>query len=232
MKFIILGLGNFGAALGLKLVADGHEVIGADKTEHLVESLRDQLTYTVTLDSSDEKALQSLPLQDADIVIISIGEDVGASVTATALIKRNCEKAHIISRASSDIHHAILEAMGVDDIIHPEAEFADQLASRLLVGNTLKNLVLDSKFEVMEVQLPPSLEGKTVSDTDLKGNWEVAIVTIMKKKKQKNFLGIPSEQNEVLGIIAPDYVFESDDILVLFGKTSAIHHMLEAFEKS
>ena len=41
MKFIIIGLGNFGATLGLRLVEDGHEVIGVDKRPEPVNLLKD-----------------------------------------------------------------------------------------------------------------------------------------------------------------------------------------------
>ncbi|MEQ8576912.1 MAG: NAD-binding protein, partial [Fulvivirga sp.] len=36
MKFIIVGLGNFGSALALKLVEEGHEVIGIDTNQNHV----------------------------------------------------------------------------------------------------------------------------------------------------------------------------------------------------
>lgn len=63
MKFIIIGLGNFGATLGLRLVEDGHEVIGVDKRPEPVNLLKDGLTHTIELDTSDELSMDKLPLE-------------------------------------------------------------------------------------------------------------------------------------------------------------------------
>ncbi|MCB0562830.1 MAG: TrkA family potassium uptake protein [Phaeodactylibacter sp.] len=226
MKFIIIGLGNFGSTLGLRLVEDGHEVLGVDENMSIVNLFQDKLTHTVCTDTTDELAVQRLPLTDTDIVIISIGENVGASVTTTALIKKYCS-AKIISRAISPVHHTILEAMGIKDIIHPEAEFADQLATRLIVDGALRTLVLDNKFEIVEVVLPASLEGQTIAEASLREKYDISIVTILKKRERRNILGTKVERKEVAGVPRPDMVFQDNDTLVLFGKMQNIQAFLK-----
>ncbi|MCO6487122.1 MAG: TrkA family potassium uptake protein [Phaeodactylibacter sp.] len=226
MKFIIIGLGNFGSTLGLRLVEDGHEVLGVDENLSIVNLFQDKLTHTICMDATDELAVQRLPLSDTDVVIISIGEDIGASVTTTALIKKYCGT-KIISRAISPVHHTILEAMGIEDIIHPEADFADQLATRLIVDGALRALVLDKKFEIVEASLPAGLEGQTVGEAGLREKYDVSIVTILKKQERRNLLGVKVERNEVSGVPRPDMVFQPGDILVLFGKTQDIQKFLK-----
>jgi trk system potassium uptake protein TrkA len=88
MKYIVLGLGHFGRSLAIHLTELGHEVIGADKRINIVEQLKDKITHTVCLDSTDKDAVTSLPLRDTDAVIVAIGEDEGASLMTTALIKQ------------------------------------------------------------------------------------------------------------------------------------------------
>ena len=44
MKIIIIGLGNFGSAVAIKLAALGHEVIGVDSQIHRVENIKDKIT--------------------------------------------------------------------------------------------------------------------------------------------------------------------------------------------
>ncbi|MCB9266340.1 MAG: TrkA family potassium uptake protein [Lewinellaceae bacterium] len=226
MKFIVIGLGNFGSTLGLRLVEDGHEVIGVDENLSIVNLLQDKLTHAICMDATDEMAIQRLPLTDTDVVIISIGEDIGASVTTTALMKKYCNT-KIISRAISPVHHTILEAMGIEDIIHPEAEFADQLAKRLIVNGALRALVLDNKFEIIEANLPANLQGKTVADARLREKYGISIVTILKKQERRNILGAKVEHNEVTGVPRPETVFQPNDILVLFGKAQDIQSFLK-----
>jgi trk system potassium uptake protein len=227
MKFIIIGLGNFGSTLGMRLEEDGHEVIGIDLKPNIVNFFKDKLTYTACVDTTDELAIQRLPLEDTDVVIISIGEDIGASVTTTALVKKYCHK-KIISRAISPIHHTVLEAMGIEDIIHPEAEFAGQLANRLIMDGALKTLALDSKFEIVEVKLPPKLEGLTVAQADLRGRYNVSIVTVLRTHQRRSIIGTIVERKEVVGVVQPEMVFAPRDTLVLFGSMDNIHDLLEA----
>jgi trk system potassium uptake protein len=227
MKFIIIGLGNFGSTLGMRLEEDGHEVIGIDQKPNIVNFFKDKLTYTACVDTTDELAIQRLPLEDTDVVIISIGEDIGASVTTTALVKKYCKK-KIISRAISPIHHTVLEAMGIEDIIHPEAEFAGQLANRLIVDGTLKTLTLDNKFEIAEINIPAKLVGTTVAQADLRGKWNVSIVTVLKSQKRRSIIGTVVERKEVIGVVQPEMVFEAEDTLVLFGSMESIRQLLES----
>ena len=229
MKCIIIGLGNFGSSLGQRLVSDGHEVIGVDKEEDLVDLLHERLSHTITLDTTDRISMKQLPLKDADLIVNSIGEDLGASVTTTALLKEYSSKAQLICRASTDVHETILQAIGVDEIIHPEAEFAHQMANRLTIGGSLKTLVLDSSYEIMEVELPAGLQGEKVEDTDFREAYNVSIVTILQQKERRNLLGVKRPYQEVVGVIGPYYVFQENDTLVLFGEAANIREMIEEY---
>ena len=72
MKYIIIGLGNYGSVLAEELSALGHEVIGVDTNERRVDVLKDKIATSV------------LPLKDVDVVIVAIGENFGASIRVVA----------------------------------------------------------------------------------------------------------------------------------------------------
>ena len=69
MKYIIIGLGNYGHVLAEELSALGHEVIGADISTSRVESLKDKVAASFVIDATDEQALSVLPLKNVDVVI-------------------------------------------------------------------------------------------------------------------------------------------------------------------
>ncbi|MCH7411813.1 NAD-binding protein, partial [Belliella sp. DSM 111904] len=73
MKYIIVGLGNFGGHLAARLTAYGHEVIGVDSSEDKVDAVKDKITHAVVMDATDAQAVKNLPCKDADVVIIAIG---------------------------------------------------------------------------------------------------------------------------------------------------------------
>ena len=51
MKYIIIGLGNYGGGLAEELMAIGHEVIGVDQNEGRVDNLKDKITTAFVLDA-------------------------------------------------------------------------------------------------------------------------------------------------------------------------------------
>lgn len=225
MKFIIIGLGNFGSNLGLQLMEEGHEVIGVDNSTSHIELLKDKLTYTVCADTSDESSMMRIPFKEADYVIISIGEDLGASIMTTALIKKHCDT-KIIARAISPVHHTILETMNVFEIVQPEIAFAKDLAERLSLKGALKTLFLDNKFEVVEMQVPKGIVGKKIIELEFRQKYNINIVTIIKQMDTRNFLGKTTKKRRVAGVLSPDTEIMYDDILVLFGNKKDIEQMV------
>ena len=107
MKFIIIGLGYYGRSVAEELSKAGHEVICADNNPNKINMIQDKVEAAFIIDATEESALKTLPLNDVDVVIVSIGEDLGASVRAIALLKKNNDK-HIYARASDPIHHSIV----------------------------------------------------------------------------------------------------------------------------
>jgi len=98
MKYIVIGLGNYGYVLAEELAAVGHEVIGVDINTQRVDSLKEKLAAAFVMDATDEQALAALPLRNVDAVIVAIGENFGASVRVTALLKQ-MKVEHIFARA-------------------------------------------------------------------------------------------------------------------------------------
>jgi trk system potassium uptake protein TrkA len=227
MKFVIIGLGNFGSSLGMALIDKKAEVIGSDIRMDKVELYTNKLTYAVGIDSTDEMALKTLPIKEADYVIISIGEDIGASLTTAALVKKNTT-AKIIARAISPIHETILRAMGIEKIVHPEASFAKELANNLCLKGALKTMLLDNQFEISEVMLPDKFVGKTILELDLRRKYNMIVVTIM-RNEDVIVEGQKTKSSSVLGVVPPETTLAKGDILVLFGKNKDIEAFMEKY---
>jgi trk system potassium uptake protein TrkA len=227
MKFVIIGLGNFGSSLGLALIDKKAEVIGTDIRLDKVELYTHKLTYAKCLDSTDEVALKTLPIKEADYVIISIGEDVGASLTTTALVKKNTD-AKIMARAISPIHETILRAMGINKIVHPEASFAKELANNLCLKGALKTMFLDNQFEISEVMLPDKFVGKTILELDLRKKYNINVVTIL-RQDEVIVEGQKTTSSSVVGVVMPETSLIRGDILVLFGKNKDIEAFMEKY---
>ncbi len=225
MKYIIIGLGNFGSALAEKLTNSGHEVIGVDKNLDRVEGVKEIVTHAVCLDSSDPEAVKSLPLKNADVVIICIGENEGASIMATALMKKNNVN-RLISRSISPLHQNVLEAMGVTEIMCPEEESAERWVKRLSNTGVINSFELTKGFGVIEVEVPMKFVGMTLEEIGFIKNFNIIVLTTIKKTFNKNILGVSRPVFLQQGIPTAKTMFEEGDIVVLYGKNEDIHSLL------
>lgn len=225
-KIIVIGLGNFGGNLAVKLTEDGHEVFGVDRNPAKVELIQRKINHAVGLDASEESSINYLPIDDCDLVVIAIGENVGASVTTTALIKKNYT-GRIIARSLSPLHKTILEAMQIHEIIEPEAEYAHELSNRIMVKGAIKSMELHGDYEIVEVKIPPKIVGITLGDLDIKKKYYIHIVTVIKQIEKENYLGSAYTEKIVHGILHSVYQFEENDLLLVFGKKENIDKFIE-----
>ncbi len=226
MKFIIIGMGNFGASLGFKLTEMGHEVIAVDKRQDRVEAIKDRMTFAICLDSTNPAAVKNLPVEESDVVIVAIGEDEGSSILTTALIKQNNPK-RLISRAITVLHHNVLEAMGVDEIIHPEEEAAYRLAKRLELKQIIDSFEISEKYSIYEITVPEELVGKTIGESAFRQQFGMNIITIIRKKRRKNILGVTREVRDSIGVVTPETMLETGDLLVVFSKKEDLDSFLK-----
>lgn len=226
MRVIIFGLGNFGMSLALNLTETGNEVIGVDKNMEKVNLIKDRISHSICLDSTNEQAYQALPIKQTDIAVVAIGENEGPAIITTAIIKK-LSSARIISRSLSAIHDTILLAMGIDFIVHPEQEAAEKLTDKINLKNVIDNFKIDDRYSISEIKTPQIFIGKTIEELDVRKNYSLNIVTILQKKEKINFLGNASTpQLEVIGIPAGDTIIEKDNVLVVFGLNKKIAEIL------
>lgn len=216
MKYIIVGLGNFGASLGEKLTSQGNEVIGIDNRMNKVDLFKEKISHTIFMDATDEYTVTGLPLKETDVVIIAIGEDQGANVMATALFK-NFQVKRLISRAIDPLHEKVLVAIGVDEIVHPEEETAERWAKKLCLTNVVDSFELSDDFSIIEINIPEKYIGKTIREIQLRRNYNILALTTIKKTEIKSVVGKTRNEDKVQGVASPDTVLDENDILVIYG---------------
>lgn len=136
MKYLVIGLGNFGSTLAEELTRQGNDVIGTDAQEQRVEEIKERISVAYIMDATDSAALQSLPLGDIDAVIVAIGQSLSASLRVVAALKKLSVKS-IFVRAIDSVHLSILVAMNIEQIFIPESYAARIFADRIQKGEAL-----------------------------------------------------------------------------------------------
>ena len=226
MKYIVVGLGNFGASLAKKLTEQGNEVIGIDTDMNRVENYKEKISHTICMDATDEFTVSGLPLKDTDMVVIAIGENKGANVMATALFK-NFQVKRLISRAIEPLHEKVLYAIGVDEIVHPEEESAERWAKKLCLKGVVDSFELGDDYSIVEVNLPPKYDGKTIKEIGVRENYGLLVLTTISNREEKSLIGKSRNINKVEGVASPNNVLNKNDILVVYGSNNDIKRFLK-----
>lgn len=203
-RFAVIGLGRFGATLASRLYELGHEVLGVDVDEELVQACRDRMSEVAVLDVRDKSQVRALGLKDFDTVIISVGEHLEASTLAAFYCKEMGVK--VIARAVSEDHGKILDALGVDEVLYPERDMAQRLAERLSSKNLLDFVSLGPDFSIIEVATPASFLGKTLAELDIRRRFGVHVIALRDVLTETVTLAPP-----------PDVKLRDSDVLVVLG---------------
>ena len=228
MKFTIIGLGNFGFALAEKLAQMGHEVIGVDKNIDKIEEIKDKITHAICMDCSHQAAVNNLPLKNTDVVIIAIGEDVGANLLTTAFIKKT-DVPRLVSRSISSIHETILESMKVTEIVRPEVETAERWAKKLTTIGMVDSFELTDNYSVVEVAIQGKFVDKTIEEIGFNKEYNVIVLTVMKSVVEKNQIGVfrNTPKLQIQGVAKAETILNEGDIMVLYGSNKDIRTLLK-----
>lgn len=135
MKYLVIGLGNFGSTLAATLTDMGHSVIGVDSNAHRIEEIKDRIDLAYILDATERVSLRSLPLEEIDCVIVAIGQSMDSSLRTVASLKELKVK-NIIARALDTTHSSILRAMDIQKILIPESYAARIFAEKILSNDS------------------------------------------------------------------------------------------------
>lgn len=226
MKFIVFGLGNFGSSLSNQLVKLGHEVIAVDQRLEVVDKYKHSITHAIALDATNKDAVEQLPVRDVDAAIVTIGENEGANIMATALLKQLGVK-RIICRITSPLQRIVLETMDIQEFANPEASSAERLALKLDLPGVIDSFQINPDYRLLEVGVPARYIGRTVSDLNLAQRYRLVLVTILKKTKEKNLFGHDTSELRVIGIVPPETQLQLDDVLLLFGAPADLEKFIE-----
>lgn len=139
MKYLVIGLGNFGSTLACKLTDMGHDVIGVDSKEHNIEEIKDKISVAYIMDATEKMSLRTLPLDDIDCAVVTIGQSMDFSLRSVVALKE-LNVAQIYARAIDLTHLSILRAMDIQKVFIPE-RFAAELIAEKLSTNDLEDFL-------------------------------------------------------------------------------------------
>ena len=187
-RFAVIGLGRFGKKLAIALAMSGAEVIAIDKNRDEIELIRDQVSHSVRLDSTDEEALKAQGVDKVDVVIVSIGQGTGKGFESAVLTVVNLKQLgvkNIYTRAEDLIAGEVFAKIGATEVIYPEIESAQRWAYKLIAPQIGEKIDFAPGYSLARIKAPASFNGKTVMDLQLRQKYNVNLVAIKRDEQSK-----------------------------------------------
>lgn len=223
MKYIVIGLGVFGTNIALDLTATGAEVIGVDNRNGAVDSLKDKIGTTYLLDTTDENAISLLPLKNVDVVIVTIGDNFGASIRTVALLKKAGVK-KLMVRAIDELHEAILQGMGIYRILTPEKNSALNLVNELSLNTVVEVFKVDPTHYIFKFPAPDIFVGRNYTQLTHKDFFGLRLIAATRTVKKRNLVGMTADTETLVDISDDSEKVEAADSLTFFGDIDTFRH--------
>ncbi|MDA3971526.1 MAG: TrkA family potassium uptake protein [Desulfobulbaceae bacterium] len=205
----VIGLGLFGYEIAVCLEQKGHNVLAVDIIPEKIGAIKDQVTAAVVANITDESALRELDIDQFDMVILGLGKNLEELVLGITYLKKLGAQ-HIIARASSEIQEEILLRIGANEVILPEKQSADHLATRITVPNIMAFLKLDSDINLAEIHVDQKLAGKSLLELNLRKKHHITALILKRQDQQPKI------------ITSPDTRLMLDDSVVVVGRQDDI----------
>ncbi|WP_306232847.1 potassium channel family protein [Agrococcus beijingensis] len=212
----VIGLGRFGTALALELMAHGTEVLGIDSDADAVQDLNGRLTAVVAGDATKPELIEQLGLADFDRVVVAIGSDVTASILTTSQLLRVGVK-QVWAKAVDERHALILQQLGVQHVVRPEADMGRRVA-HMVRGALAEFIEVEPGYAAVLLEAPLDLLGVPLRELGL---------------QVKHGVGIGAVKREGSWILSTiELRFERGDLLLVHGPTGKVEAFATMAAKS
>ncbi len=209
--YAVLGLGRYGIAVAEELVESGAEVIAVDNDISIVNDASDRLPICKCADVTDIDVIKQLGIPNVDVVIIAMASNLEASVMATTLCKELGVKT-VIAKCSNEMHQKILSRVGADKVVFPENESGTRLAKNLLSSGFVDMIELSSNVSMIELDVKPEWDGKTLLQLALRKKYSINVVAI-------------KQGEEIYIDIDPEKILNKDMKLIVIADTAKLNKL-------
>ena len=210
--FIICGYGRMGAVIANELSEQNQTFIIIEQNDEKVEYIRESGMYCIHGDATLDDTLKSASVVDAKGIAVALNTDQD-NLFVTMTIRTLNSKAFLLSRCANDQNKSKLLRSGANKVINPYITGGHRMAEMLLRPEIIDSVSLttpgdqnlDLNIDEISVSRTPSFIGKTIKQTNIRDNYDLMIVCIIK--------------NDNSTIINPqsDHIIDKNDTIMVIG---------------
>ena len=212
-QFLVIGAGRFGSSVAKTLFNLGHDVMVVDNDENIIEEISHYVTDAAQADTTSEKSLIALDIQEYDSVVLAIGDDIQSSIM-TAILLIELKAKYTVAKAQTELHGKVLSKIGVNHVVFPEQDMGQKLAHSLIAPTVIDLIELSKDYSVVEVKAPDFMVGKTLSELELRARYGVSVVALRRNNGLKS----------TLSPVAND-IIKADDLIVAIGENKHLQKL-------
>ena len=209
-RYAVIGLGKFGSWVARTLESPGHEVIAIEADGILIDRHAEFVSRAVQGDATDPVVLRGAGVAGVDAAVISMGENLAASILATVAL-RDLGVRDLYVKAAGDAEARALNALGVSEVIIPEKEAGVRLAHRMGATEVLDYLPLGEGHSIQEIAIPPAWVGRSLRELDPRGRLGIQVIAV--RCALTEVVHVPPD---------PDAVLKDSDALIVAGADPAL----------
>lgn len=198
---LVVGLGRFGTAAARRLNELGVEVLGVDHDAALVARMSHELDNLMVLDTTDEEALGQIGLEHVTVAVVAMAHVEASVVTVLKLKEHGIQE--VWAKASSTTHGEILQRVGADHVVYPEAGAGVRVA-QAVARHLIDYFEFEDGFAMARVVAPRITWGHSLAESMVRTNHSVTVVGVKR-------VGEPFQYAE------PETVIREGDHLIVSG---------------
>lgn len=209
---LIIGMGRFGHHLCQKFVELENEVMIIDTKEEALEDMLPFVTSAKIADCTNEEVLKSIGVGNFDVCFVCIGTNFQSSLEITSLLKENGAR-RVVSKATRDIQAKFLLRNGADEVIYPDRDIAQKVATRYSANHVFDYIELNDEYGIYEIPVMEEWVGRSIVDVNFRSRYKMSILGF-KREKETQLLPLA------------DHVFEKNEHLMVIGRKEDVHHLI------
>ena len=213
--FIICGAGRVGSHLLRNLVGSDQTLIVIERNPQVVSELMDMGVAVLVRDATLEETLREAGVEHARGLAACLPND--ADNVYVVLTARDINpNLHIVARAAEEQAEAKLIRAGANRVVAPTIIGGHRMAMALTkpaVGDFIDSVTankLNLGFEQLEVEAVSSLVGKKLSQTNIRSELDIVVVSIRRSS------------GEIVFNPSGDAVIEAGDMLIAIGNSESL----------
>ncbi len=184
-QFVVIGMGRFGQAVAKCLTNLGKEVLAVDSSADLINEVAPYVTHAIQADATDEKALVALGIKNFDVAVVTMGENIQASILITMMCKEMGVN-FVLAKAQTELHAKVLRKTGADKVVFPERDMGMRVAHKLADSRVVDYVEMADDLRIMDIDVIDAWVGKDLSQLNFRQKYDVNVIAIKKQNKDIN----------------------------------------------